>query len=132
MGRNRIKLVFLSEFQILSVAFSYRASVPSEPYVLVTATSMSIGLEDVCDTCFRLFSSKLMSAVRLKNMLVEKTIYTLTRDLETTIVNLILCTFLAEIVIQTRYIFILYWIHNHLNIIYVTKTRQILLWNRDV
>ena len=41
---------------------------PSEPYVLVTATSsMSIGLEDVYDTCFRRFSPKLTSAVRLKN-----------------------------------------------------------------
>ena len=46
---------------------------PSVPYVLVTETSSrSIGLEDVCDTCCRRFSSKQTSAARHKNVLAQR------------------------------------------------------------
>ena len=46
---------------------------PSVPYVLVTETSSrSIGLEDVCDTCCRRFTSKQTSAARHKNVLAQR------------------------------------------------------------
>ena len=48
-------------------------SVPSVPYVLVTETSSrSIGLEDVCDTCCRRFTSKQTFAARHKNVLAQR------------------------------------------------------------
>ena len=46
---------------------------PSVPYVLVTETSSrSIGLEDVCDTCCRRFTSKQTFAARHKNVLAQR------------------------------------------------------------
>ena len=46
---------------------------PSVPYVLVTETSSrSIGLEDVCDTFCRHFTSKQTSAARHENVLAQR------------------------------------------------------------
>ena len=60
--------------------------IPSEPYILVTATSsMSIGLEHL--------GPKLLN---VHAFVTGVTIETLTGDVETKMVKLVLCTFLGE------------------------------------
>ena len=72
---------------------------PSVPYVLVTETSSrSIGLEDVCDTCCRRFTSKQTSAARHKNVLAQRPCQHLAETLKLKWCNLFCYHFFVRVI----------------------------------